>query len=554
MRNFSSLPVLIICSLLVTGLTSRSDFASTPVSPLLVDTSQLCPAPAEIQLLGVTDSSLVLSWQQSDSVLQTDILYREDGGALAEATDVTSPWTLTGLAACTRYEVILRTVCADGLAESAALLVTTDGTECCNTPAGVQFAVVGDTFALVTWSSALAATRYAVRYKRPADTIWTELATDTNRVSLANLKPCKRYEVQLQTVCGQDSTGYSDSYLLQTDGCGTCTNRVYCAARGYDASQTFIDSISIGAFRKGSGNNGGYIVYTADPPALERDRNYMVFVQPGYAGDTCDVYIRAWLDLDQDGEFIDSTELVVDAISDGASGATAAFMLAGDLPLGITRLRVILTPVTDTLPPVACGAFNFGEVEDYCVRIDDLCPFAAQLDTLSVSEDEASIIWEGSPRSVGYIYRYREVGTNDWEDPMITMDTTVELTGLKKCNDYEFELTTVCIQDTTRQSLIFSTDCPSATHELPSFVDEMLVYPNPTSGLFSLRMTTQVSMPGVIRVVDLVGRVWEQRTMELAAGQILLEEFSNLADAPAGMYFVVVNAAGKSATRRLVKL
>ena len=82
---------------------------------------------------------------------------------------------------------------------------------------------------------------------------------------------------------------------------------------------------------------------------------------------------RIWIDLNQDGEWADSNELVLD-ISMAVQGELQGVI---QIPapvdtLGNTRMRVSMKYEGlqgNSPPPTACEEFEFGEVEDYCLTI-----------------------------------------------------------------------------------------------------------------------------------------------------------------------------------------
>lgn len=76
-----------------------------------------------------------------------------------------------------------------------------------------------------------------------------------------------------------------------------------------------------------------------------------------------------YLDLNQDGDFTDPGEKIFTSASYLAAGvnSTGTFSIPRNTPLGITRMRVVLTNTYSD--PSSCQTYTNGETEDYSVRI-----------------------------------------------------------------------------------------------------------------------------------------------------------------------------------------
>lgn len=81
----------------------------------------------------------------------------------------------------------------------------------------VLFDAVSFTGALMIWPEADSAIAYTYRYRELGELDFTELATVDTFATLADLEKCTKYEVQIRTVCLQDTTSYNEIYLLETD-------------------------------------------------------------------------------------------------------------------------------------------------------------------------------------------------------------------------------------------------------------------------------------------------------------------------------------------------
>jgi hypothetical protein len=137
----------------------------------------------------------------------------------------------------------------------------------------------------------------------------------------------------------------------------------YCSSQGSSTSFEWISQTTIAGVVRTSGNNGGYADFTAGPAiALARGSNAANLV-PGFSGGAYTENWRVWIDFNQDGVFSDS-EIVYSGSSSGT--ISGSIVVPTSALSGATRMRVSMGYGT---PPPACGAFSYGEVEDYTVTI-----------------------------------------------------------------------------------------------------------------------------------------------------------------------------------------
>lgn len=117
-----------------------------------------------------------------------------------------------------------------------------------------------------------------------------------------------------------------------------------------------------------SGNNNGYADFTSTASlsnfSFSSGGLYNVYLTPGFPTAATSMQRQSiWIDLNNDGDFDDTDELIVAMSSH--SMATASIMIPYNAYSGPTRMRVILS---DTYVTDPCNVTN-GEVEDYTVTI-----------------------------------------------------------------------------------------------------------------------------------------------------------------------------------------
>ena len=191
---------------------------------------------------------------------------------------------------------------------------------------------------------------------------------------------------------------------LATDGCGnssTCSfeinvesipiNNTYCDSEGKTSLNYYIDSVVMGTLNNPSGDDGGYGDYTYKCYDVDQNQDYALQLDPGYAGQPDDkVYWKVWIDYNMDGDFEDADEYV--AYGCGTSTLTGTISMPQVLWAGETRMRIIMKPGSYATGP--CDVYQFGETEDYCLRIWGTGSFdsADNIDSRSRTENQPVLL------------------------------------------------------------------------------------------------------------------------------------------------------------------
>jgi len=137
----------------------------------------------------------------------------------------------------------------------------------------------------------------------------------------------------------------------------------YCVSTGESTEYEWIDNVELNAADNLSGDNGGYtdftnIVFQASSGFNDID------LTPGFAGNSYHEYWRVWIDFNQDGDFDDAGELVIQRNS--FYTVNDYFYIPANALIGQTRMRVSMKFGGYAHP---CDTFAEGEVEDYTIDI-----------------------------------------------------------------------------------------------------------------------------------------------------------------------------------------
>ncbi|RSK51001.1 GEVED domain-containing protein [Hymenobacter rigui] len=146
----------------------------------------------------------------------------------------------------------------------------------------------------------------------------------------------------------------------------TPTTPTYCASKGTSVSYEWIDLVQLGSISRTSGANAGYYDGTALGTTVTAGSSQTISYSAGYASTAYTEYWKVYIDYNQDGDFIDSGELVASRSSASASTLTSTFTVPTTAKSGKTRMRIVMSDASAT---TSCGSYSYGETEDYSITI-----------------------------------------------------------------------------------------------------------------------------------------------------------------------------------------
>jgi serine protease len=408
--------------------------------------SDACVEPYGLNVSNVLDTSITLSWGAIiDTITTFNIQYRIPGTTWTTVTmsDTILSYHLTGLTPCTTYQFRVATDCDTTISGYSNIFTfQTDG--CCEPPTGLTLTNVTDTTAHLSWNNVLAAQSYNLHYRMVGTTAWTNVTGITAlNYQLTGLTMCAAYQVAIQTLCQNDTTAYGMMFTFNA-GCGACSSLPYCTSAGNSVADEWIAEVQFGTINNNSGvATSGYTDFTSLSTSVSTGQVYPISLTQGYAGTAYPENFTVWIDFNQSGTF-ENVEKVY------TSGNTTTFPNTGNIAipttatLGSTRMRVSMKY---NAAATSCESFQYGEVEDYCVNIQQggvpTCNTPSNMGSLNVTTSMATLTWNVVPFAVSYDGRYREVGTTSWTDFNITTNGFT-VANLVACKNYEFEVRTNC--------------------------------------------------------------------------------------------------------------
>ena len=213
----------------------------------------------------------------------------------------------------------------------------------------------------------------------------------------------------------------------------------YCPSVATNGNQEWIQSICVNTTCSHSGNNSGYGNYTHTNPKLKMGKAYALTLTPGFSGTPQSEQWRIWLDLNADFSFDDANELLFETTTPSIGPVTGTFTIPYVSYEGPTRLRV---QMKRDITPGMCEEFQYGEVEDYGVRIVFSCNTPTGLNVQNIAGNSATLSWNSTSADT-YLVKVRKAGMPNWFDFHSTLDS-LPLQILQPNEAYEAKVKSIC--------------------------------------------------------------------------------------------------------------
>lgn len=324
-------------------------------------------------------------------------------------------------------------------------------------PQGLSASNIGPVSATLSWIPASGAA-YVLEWREvttPASPWTTVTPAPVNSFHvLTGLQEQKTYEFRVAYVCSGTQGAWSAPFQFTTPPLNWCTagstttpvdehiTNVTVTPTGFPISAPMV-------------NNSGpstYTDYYFDPAKLVTlvlgSTGNTISVEKGWVNAPSNVAVSAWIDYNRDGIF-DTAELVLNTASSQITPVSTTF----DVPaVGYaspynTKMRVIARLTT---VPTACGTFNYGEVEDYPVRLVEPIPCnnaAPQNVVVSgITHNTATVTWTPDPGGATYIVQYKPVGAATWtgQIPVTYLTGTYTIPNLTPSTQYIVQVVALC--------------------------------------------------------------------------------------------------------------
>ncbi|CAM1359448.1 Protein of unknown function precursor containing a C-terminal secretion signal. Putative peptidase M28 family [Tenacibaculum sediminilitoris] len=286
----------------------------------------------------------------------------------------------------------------------------------------------------------------------------------------------------------------------------------YCDSRGNSVNDEYIQNVLLGAINNNSGATNGYQDFTNISTDLEQGSSNTITITPKWTGTIYKEGYTVWIDYNQDSDFEDSGEQVWIKSASTDSPVNGTFTVPANAKLGNTRMRVSMRYNTTH---TSCGAFSYGEVEDY---------------TINIIEDDGDIstnICDGVPQydsSQSYQAGDRVVYFNVLYERTLGGWNRIGNCGSAKITELN-----------TKQILVDNTNV-------------IVFSPNPVEEDFiTLQVYNELWKNKEVIIYNVNGKLLKKLKMSAGSNNIDVSKLS------AGVYFVSLEDTGKMYTKQLVK-
>lgn len=240
----------------------------------------------------------------------------------------------------------------------------------CSIPVAPTVNNVDSNTVSLTWQSTTTDT-FNLRYRPTGADTWSVITAITAiNYTLTGLAGCTEYEFQVEGLCDGVLTGYSASVIHTTLGCGACIERNYCPSYSILTGDEYIARVAVGTLDNPSAANDGYGDFTTLSTALQIGQGHPITLETvfdQFGGDQYPMYVRVYVDLNQNGTFTGPGELAYSTSVWVEGPNSGTLNIPASALTGSTRMRVVM--VEGDPATTSCDYYNIGETEDYCIEL-----------------------------------------------------------------------------------------------------------------------------------------------------------------------------------------
>jgi len=241
----------------------------------------------------------------------------------------------------------------------------------------------------------------------PGTPVFVSGTTNTSQNPVVQFNTAGSYTVSLT------ATGAGGTFTQTKTNYITVTSCTVCSSGSNNGTEEWISNVTFNTINNSSAVGSGYTNYTAISTTVTKGAAYTLSVTCGSTG-TWTEHIWAFIDFNQDCDFVDASESYDLGQTSGPGTKTLSITIPSGAAVGSTRLRVSLKYNAD---PTSCETFSYGEVEDYTLVVqaagsppvanftaNNVSPFIGQTVTFTdqSTNTPTSWAWSFSPSTVTY--------------------------------------------------------------------------------------------------------------------------------------------------------
>jgi hypothetical protein len=510
---------------------------------------ETCAPPAGLTIETVADS-LQLFWVNDNATGVFAVRMRDtESSDWVYYQDYTNGKLISGLEYCKEYELQIGYQCGSLQKFSYSKYFFSGG--CCQAPSQFTQSYENGNLSIKWNHESLDDVLHSVTFTdllgNGRDTIlWQPSLT------LSGIDTCSWFSFSVATSCQKYETfAPVVENIIVTTPCGSCTSASFCSFSKKITRDEWIDEVRFGDFVNKSGvNNDGYGNYLGGVvPAYVTDSTYNLRVLPGFSESPFTEEYSVYIDYNQNAVF-ENHEKVLTGRTSSTNGVNTDVTIPSDALEGVTRMRVIMAFQSHNIP---CddADFEYGEIEDYCIRIEKSasCLFAGGIKVDSVDVQNVSVSYTPTNDALFYIVLYKKVNEADY-DTLLVSDNPFVLSGLDSCQIYILTMAADCGNQVPVFSdpVLFESPCRTSVGNV-NITPEITIIPNPSVNTFNV-----VNLPGsagiTFELYDLFGQTIQVNPV-LLNNQYVVEW---PADIVSGIYFLRIPTKNQYVVKKVVKM
>ena len=315
----------------------------------------------------------------------------------------------------------------------------------------------------------------------------------------------------------------------------------YCNSQGQEHWVEYIANVQFAGIDNGSFKEL-YGDFTNLSASVQQGSSHPILLTAGYSWLSYDEHWSVWIDFNQDSDFEDAGELVLQQNSNDPISVTIS--IPASATPGTTRMRVAMQRDAFVGP---CEIFSQGEVEDYSIFISAPAanPLVAanklEFDAVNLGR-EIALYWFTNldDRTEKYLVEHSTDGI-DFQP----IGSFLPKTGGHGMEVYEtaHQPSTPGIQFYRLRQMALAGNGISQAKEVEFLLDlgELSIFPNPANDVLFVNALSFGGLRGKVQVSSAMGRILIEKEMDEIPFEPMAIEVQQLKD---GLYFVAVEADG----------
>ncbi len=179
------------------------------------------------------------------------------------------------------------------------------------------------------------------------------------------------------------------------------------------------------------------------------------------------------------------------------------------------------------------------------------CVKPNNIQVVATTANTATISWSAVNDAAQYRLRYRKIGNTNWTPIVVPAPNTSKIiTGLTANSTYEFQMRTLC--NTNNEFSNFTTMngfLTAARFSEDDLIHDVSLYPNPTSGNFTVSIFSEIETLVSIKIINALGQELIIKTLNLEGGNNSIQFNESL---PSGYYNIQIQNNQFSINKGLV--